>query len=91
MIRRVWRALRLITPALALTSCAARGAPSLILFGAYFPGWMACALIGVLGAIGARQVMVAAGLAEVVPYQLFVCVAVGLIVALAAWLLWFGR
>ncbi len=90
-VRRVGRTLRLVAPALAMASCAERGAPSLILFGAYFPGWMACAVIGVLGAIAARQVMAAVGLTQVVPHQLFVCAAVGLIVALAAWLLWFGR
>ncbi len=29
-------------------------------------------------------------LGSVLPYQLFVCVSIGLIFALLAWLLWFG-
>ncbi|MEI9887612.1 MAG: hypothetical protein WDN08_14150 [Rhizomicrobium sp.] len=80
--------LGLIAP---LGGCASRGAPSFILFGAYFPGWMFCALLGVLGGIGARVAMALSGLSDVLPFQLFVCVSAGFIVAAAAWLLWFGR
>jgi hypothetical protein len=76
---------------LPLSGCAAQTASSFVLFGAYFPGWMLCALAGVLGAIGARVVMVISGLAEVLPFQLFVCAASGLLIATAAWLLWFGH
>ena len=76
---------------LPLGGCGAGGAPSFILSGAYFPGWMFCGLFGILGAIGARVAMVASGLNEVLPFQLFVCVSVGLTIAVAAWLLWFGR
>ena len=51
---------------------------------------MFCALIGIVGGIAARAVFVATGLADVLPYQLFLCTAVGLILALGAWLIWFG-
>jgi hypothetical protein len=61
------------------------------MFGAYFPGWMFCGLIGLAGAIGARVLMVVSGLSEVLPFQLFLCVAIGLVIAVAVWLLWFGR
>jgi hypothetical protein len=74
-----------------LSGCAAQGAPSFILFGAYFPAWMFCAVIGIAGALAARITMVATGLSETVPLQLFVCASIGLIVAVSAWLLWFGR
>lgn len=80
-----------LLPVAPLAGCAERAAPSLILFGAYFPAWMFCALVGVLGAVGMRILMVASGLSQVVPWQLFVCTAVGLILALAVWLIWFGR
>jgi len=66
-------------------------APSFILFGAYFPGWLLCALFGVLGAIGARIVMVVTKLSEVLPFQMLVCVSVGLIIAASVWLCCFGR
>ncbi len=71
--------------------CGMRGAPSFILFGAYFPGWMFCALFGIAGGIGARVVMIASGLSDILPFQLFVCVSAGLIVAIAAWSFWLGR
>ncbi len=76
--------------ALILGGCARAGAPSLVLFGAFFPGWMFCALLGIVVAVVARVVFVATGLAGILPYQLFVCLSVGLIFAFLAWLLWFG-
>jgi uncharacterized membrane protein YeaQ/YmgE (transglycosylase-associated protein family) len=74
-----------------LGGCAAREAPSYIVFGAYFPAWMFCAVLGIVGGLTARAVMVATGLSETLPFQLFVCASIGLIVAIAASLLWFGR
>ncbi len=65
------------------------GAPSYVLFGAFFPSWMLLAGVGILAAIGARIAMVATGLAEAVPLQLLVCVSVGLTIAIITWLLWF--
>jgi hypothetical protein len=75
---------------LALSGCAQRGAPSLALFGAYFPAWMFCAIVGIVAAVGARIVFVASGLSDVLPFQLFVCVAIGACLALLAWLSWFA-
>jgi hypothetical protein len=75
----------------ALSGCSGRGAPSFVIVGSYFPGWMVCALIGIAAAIVARIGFLASGLASVLPYQLFVCAAIGLCGALAAWLLWFGQ
>jgi hypothetical protein len=60
------------------------------LFGAFFPGWMFCATLGILAAIGARALFVASGLAYVLPFQLFVCTSIGVCFALLAGLLWFG-
>jgi hypothetical protein len=74
-----------------LGGCAAQGAPSFILFGAYFPAWMFCAVIGIVVALVSRVGMVATGLSDTMPFQLFVCASIGLIVAVSAWLLWFGR
>ena len=74
-----------------LSGCAAQGAPSFILFGAYFPAWMLCAVIGIAGALAARTAMVTTGLSDTLPFQLFVCTSFGLIAAISAWLLWFGR
>jgi hypothetical protein len=75
----------------ALSGCAVRGAPSFVIAGSYFPGWMFCALIGIALAIAVRIVFVSSGLAGVLPFQLFVCTAIGLCCGLLAWLLWFGQ
>jgi hypothetical protein len=84
-------AFRPVALILPLSGCAVRGASSFVLFGAYFPAWMLCALSGVFGAIAARMVMVVSGLSEFLPFQLFVCAASGILIATATWLLWFGR
>ena len=70
---------------LTLNGCAQPGAPSFALFGAYFPAWMLCAFIGMLVSIGARALFVATGLSNALPFQLFVCVAIGVCVALLVW------
>jgi YtcA family len=75
---------------LTLGGCS-MGAPSFTLFGAFFPAWLLCGTLGIVGAGVARAAFVASGLSQVLPYQLFVCTAVGLIVALLIWLVGFGQ
>jgi hypothetical protein len=74
----------------ALGGCSSHGAPTLSLFGAFFPAWMLCGLIGMLSAMGARGIFVATGLSDVLPFQLFVCASIGVCFALIAWSLGFG-
>ena len=84
------------TPALlcvAATLCgndAHAAAPSFEACGAFFPAWMLCASVGILSAIVSRAVLLHSGLSAVLPYQLLVCTAAGLIVALLVWLPAFG-
>jgi hypothetical protein len=75
---------------ISLTGCSAGGAPSFTLFGAFFPAWLLCGLIGVVGAGAARAAMVATRLSDFLPHQLLVCAAIGIIAASLAWLIWFG-
>ena len=89
-IARVARACALPLTSFALAGCAQRGAPSFALFGAYFPAWLLCALLGVAAAVLARAGFVATGLSSALPYQLFVCIAIGFCAALLAWLFWFA-
>ena len=70
---------------LALNACSPGGAPSFALFGAYFPTWMFCALIGIVGAVLTRVVLTSRSLANLIPFQLAVCTASGVIIALLAW------
>jgi hypothetical protein len=79
------------TVLLALGGCAMRGAPSFEIVGSYFPGWMFCALIGIVSAIAVRIGFAVSGLAKILPFQLFVCSAIGLCCGLLAWLFWFGH
>lgn len=73
-----------------LAGCAARGAPSFALFGAYFPFWLTSSVAGVVGALLAHRVFVKTGWARTVPYQLSVCTAIGVIVGVLVWLLGTG-
>jgi hypothetical protein len=77
--------------ALPLCGCSGTGAPSFDIFGAFFPAWLLCALLGIFAALGARLFFVARNLTDVLPFQLSVCTALGTIFALLVWLICFGR
>ncbi|EJO29571.1 hypothetical protein [Achromobacter marplatensis] len=76
-----------MTAALALQACSFGGAPSYIIFGAYFPRWLMAGLVGVAAALVAHRVFVATGWNRKVPLQLSVCSAIGLTVAVLFWAL----
>ena len=76
----------LLLLSLGLDGCGRGYAPSFVIAGAYFPAWMLCALIGIAAAITAHIVLVFLHLADVLPFQLFLCSAVGVNCALFAWL-----
>jgi YtcA family len=73
-----------------LTGCSLAAAPSFELFGAYFPAWMLCALIGIVAAAITRLALTTPALSEVIPFQFAVCTAAGVIVALLTWVVLFG-
>jgi len=77
--------------AMALSGCAQRGAPSFVLFGAYFPAWMLVAGIGILVAVAARALSLATGTADALPFPLALCTSVGVIAAILVWQIWFAR
>ena len=72
-----------------LSGCAVAGAPSFELFGAFFPAWLLCATVGIVGAAAASVVLNLPRLAGVIPYRLSACTALGVIVALSVWLAFF--
>jgi hypothetical protein len=65
------------------------GAPSFELFGAFFPAWMLCALIGVIGAAGTRVILTNPTFMDMIPFKLAACTAVGVIVGLLVWTILF--
>ena len=71
---------------LSLQGCTLRGAPSYEIFGAYFPLWLLSAVVGLIGALIAHRIFVSTGWAQIVPFQLSVCVAIGLTVGVLFWL-----
>lgn len=84
------RAVVLVVTGCLLTGCSLAAAPSFALFGAFFPAWMLCALIGILGAAGARVVLTTPAFNDVmIPFQLAVCTAAGVLVGLLAWMVLF--
>ncbi|MGA2892714.1 MAG: YtcA family lipoprotein [Xanthobacteraceae bacterium] len=76
---------------MTLTGCSGGSAPSFDLFGAFFPAWLLCGIIGIAGAVVARVVFVTTGLANTLPYQLAVCSAIGVITAVLIWFIGLGR
>jgi len=91
---RIERALQRIAQvscaATAGLGCGCAGAPSITVAGAYFPAWLACALIGIAAALAARVVLSVSGLVSVLPLPLLVCSAVGAACATLAWAAWIG-
>jgi hypothetical protein len=75
---------------LGLTGCSLRGASSYSLFGAFFPAWLLCAGLGLLGAVLFRGLVIASGLEEAIPLRLMVYTAFAAGLAVWTWLGLFG-
>lgn len=83
------RAIVAFSPLIALVGCGRASPPTLSFAGAYFPAWMLCLGISVVVALLARTVMLATGLSERLPFQLFLCSAIGAIAAFSIARVWF--
>lgn len=77
--------------ALALGGCSASGAPTIVLFGAYFPSWLACALAGIAGAVAVRLIFIPLGLDDALPVRLPVYAAIAICIGLLVSSFSFGR
>jgi hypothetical protein len=77
----------LLVSTFSLIGCRDFGAPAFSLLGSYFPAWLACAGIGLAVAIGARVLLIFAGIDEVLPWRLFVYTCLALAVAFTSSLL----
>ena len=77
-----------IVPAFALGGCTQ--APMIPLFGAYFPGWLLCALVGVVAAVLIRVLCILCGLDAILSFRLFTYLASGTVIALLLWSVVFG-
>jgi YtcA family len=81
--------LRRVAIALAVSGC--NYAPTMDLFGSYFPAWMLCAALGIVTAIIIRQILALMGINDYVVAPLLTYAALAVSATLLAWLLWFGH
>src|ERR1700752_2101065 len=77
--------------AMALPVAACNSAPTMDLFGSYFPAWMLCAAVGIVAAIIIRQILAVAGINDYVVAPLLTYAGLAVSATLLAWLLWFGH
>ena len=89
--RRPCAPLGLWRVAITLPVAACNYAPTMDLFGSYFPAWMLCAAIGIVAAIILRQILAVAGISEYVVAPLLTYAGLAVSATLLAWLLWFGH
>jgi hypothetical protein len=75
----------LASSALLCSGCSL--APNIPLFGAYFPAWMLCALLGIALAIAVRVVSVVTGLGRASPPLLYPLLAI--LFTAAGWIFFF--
>jgi len=75
----------------APASAFASSSPVIPFFGAYFPSWIACSLIGIFGAVIVRLVFIKIGLDDVMPVRVIVYLFLAIAIGLAASLILFGR
>ena len=76
---------------LILAGCGVPASPSLPLFGAYFPSWLICGGIGVLGALVGRAAFIRLGVDEGLPLRSLVYICLALLIAFAAAIAIYGR
>jgi len=76
---------------IALSVAACSYAPTMNLFGSYFPAWMLCAVIGIVTAVFIRQILAVAGINDYVVAPLLTYAGLAVSATLLAWLFWFGH
>lgn len=73
-----------------LCGCEIDGAPSYSIAGAFFPAWLLCAALGVVGTLLFRVLLIVLTLDDVMPVKLLVYAAFGSGLATWLWLSVFG-
>jgi YtcA family len=77
--------------AIALPVAACTYSPTMDLLGSYFPGWMLCAVIGIVASVIIRQILAVAGINDYVVAPLLTYAGLAVSAALIVWLVWFGH
>lgn len=79
------------SPLLFLTGCIGQRNPTIALYGAYFPSWIACSLIGIFGAIFIRLIFIKTGIDDVLVWRLATYLSLAVAIGFASSLMIFGR
>ncbi len=77
--------------AASLAGCTPKASPSVPLLGAFFPSWLLCAVIGILGALLIRVIFVRAGVDDQLPWRSIVYVSIAASIGFGFSLLVYGR
>lgn len=75
----------------AVSACDAPLSPSVPLFGAYFPSWLICGGLGVVGAVLGRVLFIRLGIDDGLPFRTLVYICLALLIAFAAAAAMYGR
>lgn len=65
--------------------------PSLNIFGTFFPSWMLCALLGIVGAVVVLKLFAALRIEGEIGPKLLVYPSIALSFTAALWLAWYGH
>jgi YtcA-like protein len=74
-----------------LQGCGYAASPSLPFYGAYFPSWLLCAALGVLGSVLIRALLIRLGVDDGIPLRTLVYISLAFLIAFAAAAMVFGR
>ncbi len=90
-MRTRFTALPIVFSALCLAGCSpGGGAPSVPVFGSYFPAWIICALGGVVIAMILRAALIALRIDEHLPAPPLVYLCLAVSGGIVFWMIWAG-
>ena len=86
------RRIALLAPVvLGAPGCGLMTSPSLPFYGAYFPSWLLCAVLGILASVLVRFLLIRLGIDEGIPFRTLVYIALACLVAFILAAAVFGR
>jgi hypothetical protein len=77
--------------AVTLAGCTPRSAPYVTVFNSYFPAWIVCVIIGIVGASIIRVALVRSGIDEILPWRMWVYLCLAAALMFLSSLLLFSR
>ncbi len=60
-------------------------------YGAYFPSWLICAAVGILGSVLVRMLLIRLGIDEGIPFRTLVYISLACLIAFVLAATLFGR